>query len=129
MRAGSASDWVKINVLPHLSDMPTVETDLELREEFFKFYMTHRENCDIWSDVNFPIETNFLSAVVLDDLEKRQFIMPYPLYDLSTIIPAELDRVKNCQIEGLKAHNPLDDSIASASFLFIGSNKRYKQNN
>jgi hypothetical protein len=33
--ATKIGDWVKENVLPSLSDMPTCETDTELRNRFF----------------------------------------------------------------------------------------------
>ena len=79
-------DWVKENVLPNLQDMPSVETDKELRDKFYEFYMKHKDSCDIYSDVNFPVETNFLSAVVADDLEGRQWNMPYPLLDIANIV-------------------------------------------
>lgn len=108
--------WVQENVIPSLSDMPICETDRELRDRFFEFYMKHKGSCDIYSDCNFPVETNFLFAVVTDDIEKRQWAMPYPLKDISTIIDIDIDRC--AMYEGktrlkLRRHNPVDDSIAS----------------
>ena len=108
-----ASDWVKENVIPNLTDMPTCETDKELRDAFFNFYLKHRETAEIWSDVNFPVETNFLHAIVKDAPEEREWLMPYPLYDVSTLIDVTIDRNKECGIKGLRKHNPLDDSRAS----------------
>ena len=110
-------DWVKENVLPSLADMPTCETDIELRTSFFDFYMKHKETAQIWSDVNFPVETNFLSAIVNDNIEEREWSMPYPLKDASTIVDVNIDRCEKCGIEGLRKHNPLDDSRASVSML------------
>ena len=112
-----ASDWVKENVIPHLKDMPFCNTDRELRDAFYEFYMKHRETSDIWSDCNFPVETNFLSAIVKDDFEARQWNMPYPLKDISTIVDIEIDRAIESGITGLRKHNPLDDARASAYFL------------
>ena len=115
--AEKANDWVKENVIPNLSDMPTCETDKELRDAFFNFYMKYKETSEIWSDVNFPVETNFLSSVVADDIEGRQWNMPYPLKDISTLVDVNIDRCAECGIDGLRKHNPLDDSIASAKML------------
>lgn len=113
-----ASDWVKENVIPSLDDMPTCATDLELRDSFYEFYMAHKESCDIWSDCNFPVETNFLNEVVKDDFEKREWEMPYPLKDISTIVDINIDRVATYPTE-LRKHNPTDDSIASLHHLLL----------
>lgn len=113
--------WVKENVLPSLLKMPTCETNVDLRTKFYEFYMKHKDSCDIYSDVNFPVETNFLSAVVKDDLNNRQWNMPYPLLDISNFINVNIDRAEKYQKETgilLRKHNPLDDSIASA-YCFI----------
>lgn len=115
--ARKANDWVKENVIPHLKDMPTCVYDIKLREKFYEFYMKHKETAEIWSDCNFPVETNFLSDIVKDDFEKRQWNMPYPLKDISTIVDVDLDRVKECGIKDLRKHNPLDDARASVYFL------------
>jgi hypothetical protein len=112
-----ANDWVKHNVIPHLNDMPFCNTDRELRDAFYNFYMKHRDTSEIWSDCNFPVETNFLSEIVKDDFEGRQWTMPYPLKDISTIVAVDIDRVNECGISGLRKHNPLDDSISSAHIL------------
>ena len=112
-----ANDWVKSNVIPHLQDMAWCNTDRELRDAFYEFYMKHKDNAEIWSDCNFPVETNFLSEIVKDDFESRQWNMPYPLKDISTIVDIDLDRVKECGIKDLRKHNPLDDARASVYFL------------
>lgn len=112
-----ANDWVKANVIPALSDMPTCDADRELRDAFFAFYIKHKETAEIWSDCNFPVETNFLSDIVNDKFEERQWAMPYPLKDISTIVDIEIDRAAECGIKNLRKHNPLDDSIASLYHL------------
>jgi len=115
--AAKAGDWVKENVLPNLSDMPICETDKELRDSFFEFYSKHKETSEIWSDVNFPVETNFLHAIVNDALAEREWSMPYPLKDVSSLIDVNIDRCAECGIQGLRKHNPLDDSRASVNLL------------
>jgi hypothetical protein len=111
-----AGDWVKKNVIPNLQDMPTCNTDLELRNKFFDFYMKHKESSNIYSDVNYPVETNFLAAVVADDLKTREWSMPYPLFDIAMSVDINIDRCEKYAIEtgkALRKHNPADDSIAS----------------
>lgn len=115
--AEKANDWVKQNVIPNLSDMPTCETDKELRDAFFNFYLKHKETAEVWSDVNFPVETNFLHAIVNDAPTEREWLMPYPLFDVSTLIDVSIDRCAECGIDGLRKHNPLDDSRASVYSL------------
>ncbi|MCF8245532.1 MAG: hypothetical protein K9J37_13660 [Saprospiraceae bacterium] len=106
-------DWVQENVLPHLGDLPTCKTSKELRDRFFQFYQQHKGTADIFSDVNFPVETNFLSAIVADDPEKRQFEMPYPLYDVANFVDVNIERFAACGIPNLRKHHPLDDALAS----------------
>jgi hypothetical protein len=111
-----ACDWVKQNVIPNLEDMPICETDLELRNSFFDFYIKHKDTCNIYSDVNFPVETNFLSAVVNDDIKNREWSMPYPLHDIAMSFDVSIDRCKYYEEKTgkkLRKHNPTDDSIAS----------------
>ena len=115
--AEKANEWVKQNVIPNLSDMPTCETDRELRDDFFNFYLKHKETAEVWSDVNFPVETNFLHAIVKDAPTEREWSMPYPLFDASTLVDVSIDRCAECGIAGLRKHNPLDDSRASVYFL------------
>ena len=86
------NDWVKENVLPSLSEMPTCKTLKQLRDEFYSFYQKHKESADIFSDVNFPVESNFLSSIVADDSKEREFQMPYPLYDIVNYVPIEVNR-------------------------------------
>lgn len=113
-----ANDWVKTNVIPHLKDMPSCATDRELRDAFYAFYLKYKDTAEIWSDCNFPVETNFLSDVVRDDPDGRQWNMPYPLKDISTVFDIHVDRLEYCGISGLRRHNPLDDATASAGCLF-----------
>lgn len=115
--AEKANDWVKENVIPNLLDMPTCKTDKQLRNDFFIFYLKHRETAEIWSDVNFPVETNFLHSIVNDFPNEREWIMPYPLFDVSTLVDVNIDRLSECGIKGLRKHNPLDDSISSVYTL------------
>lgn len=108
------NDWVKEHVLPHLTEMPTCNSLKELRDKFFSFYQEHKETADIFSDVNFPVESNFLSSIVADAPAERALQMPYPLYDIVNYVPIEVDRIKASGLPGLRKHHPLDDARASA---------------
>ncbi len=121
-----ANEWVKANVLPNISQLPSCNTTIELRTAFYEWYMKFKDICTIWSDVNFPVETNFLSAIVKDDPETRQFNMPYPLYDISNFIDIRIDRIESCKMKILLKHNPLDDSMASYYCLtdYINTHKK-----
>lgn len=117
--AAQANAWVKENVLPNLQDMPTCEFDKDLRDAFWVFYSKHRDTSEIVADCCYPVETNFLNQVLHDDFVDRAWKMPYPLQDISSFIDVKTDRNKMSGIEGLRKHNPLDDSIASARCLFL----------
>ena len=112
-----ANAWVKENVLPHLINFPSVKTDFELRYSFWCFMRVYQDVCDIWVDVGYPVETNFLEEIYNDEWSEREFSMPYPLLDVSTILNIEINRNEYCELEGLKAHNPYDDARASAYSL------------
>ncbi len=115
--ANKSSEWVSKNILPHLNNMPKCETGLQLRNEFFEFYLKHKDTCLIWSDCNFPVETNFLSVVVNDDIENRQWLMPYPLYDVSNFVNINIDRSEEYKKErnddSIRKHHPVDDCLCS----------------
>ncbi len=110
----NCSNWVKQNVLTHLKNMPTCKTDFELRSAFWNFYTKWKDNSQIWADCAFPVETQFLTDVAKDDLENREFEMPYPLYDIANFIDIKIDRIELSELKNLKQHKPLHDSHASA---------------
>jgi len=73
----------------------------------------------------FPVETNFLSAIVADAPEERAWEMPYPLYDIANFVDINIVRAEACGIPGLRQHHPLDDALASAvCFLKTMSDKK-----
>ena len=120
-----SSDWVEENVLPHLKDMPTCNSTKELRTKFYEFYMKHKDTCNIYSDCNYPVETNFLNDIVQDD-ENRCWNMPYPLMDIATSDNINMSRselYENTAGKKLREHNPLDDAIASLYFMLFFKNK------
>lgn len=110
--------WVRDNVLPKLAGLLRGSDILQLRDSFYQFYCRHRDTADVWCDCGFPVETAFLKDVVLNDHNRREFEMPYPLKDISTIIDIGIDRAVASGISGLRQHHPLDDARASARVLF-----------
>jgi hypothetical protein len=113
------NSWVKENVLGHLGNMPKVKSTKELRTKFYEFYMKNKPGCLIYSDCNYPVETNFLSDIVKDD-SSRSWDMPFPLMDCCNSDNIDISRndfFKNGTSEDLKVHNPLDDAKASLYFL------------
>ena len=112
-----ASQWVKENVIPALENMRKCHEIRSLRTVFYEFYMKYRGIAEIWSDCNFPVETNFFSAILADDPTGREWNMPYPLYDLSTLMDVDIDRNAGLEVLNLRKHHPLDDAIASLHHL------------
>jgi hypothetical protein len=122
-------EWMLKNVIPHLKNMPKCKTNLELRNQFFDFYMKYKKDSLFFADCVFPVETNFLSLVANDYIEKRRFQMPYPLLDIANERNIDIDRTDYYVKENSyyilqdvanrhpKKHNPLWDSICSAFFL------------
>lgn len=111
------SGWVKENVLDKLKNMPTCKTDLELRTSFWEFYNKWKGKAQIWADAGFPVETQFLTDIAKDDIKNREFAMPYPLHDIANFIDISKNRIELSKLEGLKQHNPKDDSLASTICL------------
>lgn len=116
--------WVTENVLPKLNDMPTCETDFELRTAFWYFYKEWKDKAETWSDAGFPVETQFLTNVAKDNLPNREFAMPFPLRDVANFIDVNKDRIKLSGLKNLKRHHPMDDSLASAVAII----KHFKNN-
>jgi hypothetical protein len=124
------NQWVIENVIPHLGDMKTCKDNKELRTTFYNF-LQHYKGARVFSDVNFPVETGFLSDIVKDEPE-RQWNMPYPLEDIATKENINIDRaqyfeeelfkrepqkIASKNIYVLRKHHPLDDATASLYFL------------
>lgn len=125
-------DWVKENVLPSLKGIKTVESLEVLRNKFYNFYLKYKDNCDVYSDCNYPVETNFLSDVAKDNLTERQFNMPYPLMDVCNFVDSSIDREKyytkynasyilhDIASRKPKPHNPYYDCLCS---IFVMKHK------
>ncbi|HAT3891400.1 hypothetical protein SDB42_06300 [Legionella pneumophila serogroup 1] len=135
--ARGATDWVQEHVIPSLSflssylkqdlsllkseSLPSevVVTTKELRDRFFEIYKKWKDQeAEFWTDVNFPVESNFLSEVVKDGKGTRDWQMPYALLDVANFLDVKVDRNEYSELKGLQKHNPLDDILASAYSLY-----------
>jgi len=113
--AAAMNEWVNEHVLPHLTNMERCQSSIALRESFFRFLQAHKQTAEVWVDVGFPVETNFLAAVAHDNLEKRFWEMPYPLHDVSNFVDINIDRIASSGLLNLRQHHPTEDALASAT--------------
>lgn len=110
--------WVRENVLPNLreaiekGELQQLPSRKALRDAFWReLQEAKREGYEIWSDCNWPVEANFLSACVADDPQARAWEGPYPLKDLATLLDVNVSRE---EVSGVRYdHNPLNDALAS----------------
>lgn len=107
-------EWVRENVFPFLERAEIrVVDEAELLALFWDFWIRHRENVICIADVPFPVETRLFSRCIEMDCEQREFLGPYPLYDLATAllsvgINPDTPRVGLAPL-GLDAHDALGD--------------------
>lgn len=109
--------WVREHVVPHV-DLPLFESARALRNAFWAFWMAQREEATCWADFGAPVEAGLFRACVEDDPEARQWLGPYPLHEVGTMllvasVDPDIDRVEFAGLTGLKKHDPLDDCRAS----------------
>lgn len=81
------SEWVKENVYPTLKKADKrFDTELELLEAFWTFWLKHRANSICISYVQHPVESRLFTRCVMQNAAERTFLGPFPLYDLSTLL-------------------------------------------
>jgi hypothetical protein len=113
------NQWVWDSVVPYV-DLPKFESARALRDAFWAFWMSHREEgCVCIADFGSPVESGLFRACVEDDLEARQWSGPYPLHEVGTMLLAagidpDVDRIVLSGLTGLKKHDPVADALASA---------------
>ena len=113
------NEWVKENVLPHLNDIPMVDSRRTVRDTFWQFYLKWKDQCHIFSDVAYPVEANFLRQCALEN--NGEWVAPFPLLDISSVMFAcgydpLTDGESFTGSSGAK-HNPLFDASVSAKKL------------
>ena len=108
------TDWVREHVLPYLANADEiVNTEDELLDSFWEFWMKHREDAVCIAYVQYPVEARLFSQCVMKAPEERTFLGPYPLYDLSTLLVARgLDPDQNmAELSGMELteHDAMND--------------------
>lgn len=110
--------WLQDNV-----EVPSINasTTLEVREAFWREWTKIKnKGGSLWSEVNWPVESNFLSACIEDNHEEREWNGPYPLFDIGN-----LRRIMNISPATVvfkswhagRPHNPLFDCRQSAKYI------------
>lgn len=123
--------WVIENVLPAIREVAdgdnmltpsNCESFAHLREMFWESWFFWKERgVMLVADCAYPVETNFLSAVVRDRPVPRKWQAPYPLLDVApTLLAAGMDPIGNYDRlpDELPKHHPLCDARQSAR-LFL----------
>lgn len=114
------SEWVRKNSVPFV-DLPRYADRRALREAFWSFWMEWRERAMPVADCLAPVEAGLFRVCVEDDLAAREWMHPYPLHDLGTLLafhgldPQNCDRreLAGPDARGLCLHNPVHDAYAS----------------
>lgn len=148
-REGAAlcGDWVKANVLPHLGDIPVVETQTDLHATFWAIYKAAKEatlatyGCKPWElggkfsvvgDNMWPVEASFLIAAhdwAMANDGATEFDGPYMPIDITSVLEAlgydpDLSRSEAAEALGVTGpkHNPLVDARQSAAIYDAARN-------
>lgn len=106
--------WVRENVFPSLARAEIFyETEHALLEGFWQFWLRYREQASCVAHVPYPVESRLFQACVLENLPEREFLAPFPLYDLATLLKSrgmdfnpELSVLSGME---LKPHDAMND--------------------
>lgn len=120
--------WVIENIVPILKNRRDSLTSYinpqDLRYSFWNFYMKYQKTSTVIADFGVPVESNLFRKCVMDDVEERKFLAPYPLHELGTIlmscgIDPDIDRKAFAvgDDDNIKKHDPLDDCVMTAAIL------------
>lgn len=108
--------WVKNNVYPHLEKAYSFFQDEKaLLESFWIFWLKYREKADCVAYIPFPVESRLFETCVMHDVDERQFLGPFPIYDLATLLESESVNfdgdIKSLSGLDLCNHDAMDDVI------------------
>lgn len=113
-KAKIQSPWVLKHVAPQLQNADTLfDSEDALLEAFWCFWMKYREGAACIADVCCPVEARLFSECVTRALPEREFLGPYPLFDLSTLLLArgidpDASRRELAQTD-ISAHDAMND--------------------
>ena len=81
------TEWVKENVYPDLENADyRFDNESEMLEAFWMFWIKHRTDSICISYVQYPVESRLFTRCVMTDTAEREFLAPFPIYDLSTLL-------------------------------------------
>lgn len=80
--------WVKENVLPFLGEYVSYDTERQLLEAVWSFWMKYVEEAAVVADVAFPVEYRLFAKCVEINKIERMYRAPFPLLDLSSMLYA-----------------------------------------
>lgn len=115
-------EWVNKNCPPiSMSEGKYVLSPMRVREEFWPVLQDFKSNggCVV-ADCAWPVEAGFLIKCIADDSFVRDFMGPYPLHDLASVILAcggNPSQTFGRLPSELPQHNPLADARQSARIL------------
>lgn len=105
--------WVEENVIQYLPT-PSIRCDnpQELRNIWYDHYNAYKTaygtELSLWADCIYPVETNFLRQVALDNVRDRAFKMPYPIHEIATIRQlVGLNPTASYDLPKELSHNPI----------------------
>lgn len=131
---GDVDPWVAANALPALDagfggSPVTHDTPRAMRDDFWRWLTTPRENTIVAVDCGWPVEAGLLTACVADD-PTRAFKGPYPLHEVATfLVAAGMDPLAKYAPIVLpdardNAHHPVFDAHVSALCVEMAMAKR-----
>lgn len=113
--------WVLENVMPYLSDIKTVTNLFTLQENFWSLWDKYRKHSITFADSGQPVESNWFKSCVLNDMENREYLAPFPLHEVASVVLVsgigKVNRIEYSHLGDVYRHNPFYDSLASAITL------------
>ncbi len=80
--------WVKENVVPFLGEYTPYDSECQMLEDVWRFWIKYAERADVVADVAFPVEYRLFAKCVEMNQVKRMYRAPFPLLDLSSMLYA-----------------------------------------
>lgn len=115
-------EWTRNHIPQVACQYQCMHSEEELLNCIWKFWLKYRGTCVCIADVNFPVECRLFEKCVEKDIAEREFLAPFPLMDLSSMLFAKgIDPLTaRRQLTGeafKKGHNALED-VRIASEIF-----------
>lgn len=88
-RIETIDPWVTENVVPLFNQEHVYQSEAELLEHFWGFWMKYQGQVTAMADVSYPVEANLFRKCIEKNLPERRFLGPFPFLDLSTFLLAK----------------------------------------